>query len=363
MVSDKDLQTLLEFSSDDAPVVSLYLNVDPTQKNKEEIRLTLRGLLKRAGETASSKDIQAIERFFDLEYDGTARGLVLFSCQAGGLWKVFQFAVPVADRVEAARRPFLTPLQDLLDEYGRYGVVSVDKEGARLFLFNFGELQEVEGILGDELKKHRQGGRSAAKWQRKAGETALQNLREVAEMTRAFCEEKDCQRLILAGNAENIALLRGLLPKAMQERIVGEMALDMYAGEVEVRDKTMAVIRGHLRAEEEALVQRMITAASKGEAGVIGLADTLDALQQEKGHILLVDEGFEAAGSRCTHCGYLSPEAHLKTCRFCHSPMRPHPHVVDAAVRQAIERGASVRVVVGSEALQKAGHIGAILRY
>jgi peptide subunit release factor 1 (eRF1) len=362
MVTDKDLQALVEFISDDPLVVSLYLNVDPTQTTKEEIRLTLRGLLKQAGEKASSKDIQAIERFFDMEYSSGARGLILFSCQAQGLWKVFPLAVPVENRVVTARRPFLTPLQDALNAYARYGVVLADKEGARLFLFHLGELQEAEGILGEELKKHRQGGRSASKWQRKAGETALANLRDVVEMTRAFCEEKHCQRLILAGNAENVALFRGMLPKYLQERVVGEMALDMYAGEVEVGDKTLALIRKTLRDEEDALVEQMVTAAAKGEAGALGLADTLDALQQEKVHILLVSEGYEAAGARCTHCGYLSSET-APACRYCRAPMRPYDHLVDAAVRQAIGRGVSVRVVVGNPALQKAGQIGALLRY
>ncbi len=362
MVNDKDLQALVEFISDDPLVVSLYLNVDPTHKTKEEIRLALRGLLKTAGEKASSRDIQAIERYFDSEHAGAARGLILFACQARGLWRVYPLAVPVEDRVVAARRPFLTPLQDALNAYARYGVVLADKEGARLFLFHLGELQEAEGILGEELKKHRQGGRSAAKWQRKAGETALANLREVVEMTRAFCEEKQCQRLILAGSAENVALLRGMLPKALQERVVGELALDMYAGEVEVGEKTLAQIRKTLRDEEAGLVERMITATAKGEAGALGLADTLDALQQEQVHILLVNEGYEAAGARCTHCGYLSSEV-ISTCRYCGGPMQPSNHLVDAAVGQAIERGVAVHIVAGSPALQKAGQIGALLRY
>jgi len=362
MVRDQDLQALVEFVSDDPLVLSLYLNTDSTQRAKEEVRLTLRGLLRQAGDKAASEDTQAIERFFDFEYDGSARGVIIFTCQQRGLWKVFQLAVPVEDRVVVARRPYVTPLQDVLDEYARYAVVLVDKEGARLFMFNLGELQEAEGTLGDETKKHRQGGRAAARLQRKANEIALQNLREAADFTRAFCEQNHCERLIIGGTDENIALFRGLLPKNLQDKIVGQTPMDMWAGEVEVRDKTLQIIRAHQHAEEDALVERMITAAAKGEAGAIGLADTLDALQQERVHILLVGEGFEAAGARCTNCGYLSPDL-TTTCRYCHSPMRPNDHIVDAAVRRAIERGVPVRIVVGNAALARAGNIGAILRY
>lgn len=362
MITEKELQSLVEFVSDDPLVVSLYVNVDPTQTIKEEIRLHLRGLLKQASEVASSKDIQAIERFFEMEYDWSARGLIIFTCQARGLWKVIQLAVPVENRIVAARRPYVTPLQDALNAYARYGVLLADKEGARLFLFNLGELQDAQGILGEEVKKQRQGGLSAPKFQRHIAEHASANLRDVVELTRTFCGENRCERLILGGNVANVAAIRGMLPKNLQDKIVGEVPMDMLAGEVEVRDKTLEVIRKHLRDEEDELVQRAITAAAKGDAGVIGLADTLDALQQGKVYILLVSEEYEAAGARCTHCGFLASEM-LPKCAYCGSAMRPNAHVVDAAVRQSIERGVIVRVVVGNEALRTAGGIAAILRY
>ena len=275
---------------------------------------------------------------------------------------MFPLAVPVEDRVVVARRPYITPLQDIVNEYARYGVVLVDKEGARLFLFNLGELQEAEGTLGSELKRHKKGGRAAARLQRRADEIANQNFREVAEMTRQFCEANRCGRLILAGTDDNVAIFRSMLPKAMQEKIAGHIPMDMYAGEVEVRDKTMELIRGHTRREEEALVERMITAATKGEAGAIGLEDTLNALQEEKVHILLVGDAYEAPGARCTHCGLLAGDA-TETCRYCRSPMQSSDDVVEEAVRLAIEKRVAVKVIAGNPRLQKAGNIGAILRY
>lgn len=362
MIDQQELQSLIEFTSETPPILSLYLDVDSTRRTKEEYRLTLRNLLKQAGGKVSDKDVQAVERFFDFEYDGTARGVIIFSCQERGLWRLFTVPVPIEDRLVVARRPYITPLQDILDEYGRYGVVLVDKEGSRLFLFNLGELQEVHGTLGGALKRHKQGGWSAKRLQRKADEIAYQNLKEAAEATKAFCDTHRCERLIVAGTDETVKAFRGMLPKAMQDKIVGEMSMDMGASEVEVRNKTMEIIRAHAREEEANLVQRMITAAAKGEAGVIGLADTLHALQEERVHILLVAEGFEASGARCPHCGYLSAQP-IPTCPYCSATMRASDHVVDAAVRLAIEQGVTVKIVAGNEELEKAGHIGAILRY
>jgi len=362
MVSMQELQSLVTFLSEDPLVLSLYLNVDTTRRTKEKYRLSLRNLLKQVDGEAASKDIAAVERFFDFEYDGTSRSVIIFSCQEGGLWEVFPLAVPIEDRVVVARRPFITPLQDVLDEYARYGVIFVDREGARLLLFNLGELEEAEGTLGDELKRHKQGGWAAQRLQRRADEIAAQNFKEIVEAARRFCDENLCTRIILAGTGDNVATFRGMLPKSMRDMIVGEMALDMTAGEVEIREKTMGIIRDHMRAEETTLVKRMITSAAKGETGAIGLVDTLHALQEDRVHILLVSEGYEAQGFRCTHCGYVGARE-LDACPYCGSEVRVHDHVIDAAVRLAIEKGVAVKIIGDNEQLDTAGSIGAILRY
>jgi peptide chain release factor subunit 1 len=144
--------------------------------------------------------------------------------------------------------------------------------------------------------------------------------------------------------------------------VVGEMALDMAAGEADVRDKTMAIIRDHIQNEETALVERLVTAAAKGGVGVIGLEDTLIALQEDRVHILIVSEGHEAEGFRCTHCGYLGAQE-LDVCPYCSSDVRPHAHVIDAAIRTAIEKGVAVKIVADNDQLDQAGKVGAILRY
>lgn len=362
MTYESDLRTLVEFVNDDPPILSLYLNVDPTKRSKEEYRLNLRSLLKQVSDQISAKDIQAVEHYFDFEYDGSARGAIIFSCHARELWRVYALPVAVSDRVLAFRRPYITPFQEIFDRYDRYAVILVDKEGGRFFLFRLGELEEVAGILGDELKKHKQGGWSAQRLQRKAEEIAHQNLKSAAQMATQLCQEKHCARVILAGTDDNLPLFRALLPKAMQDRIVGEMSMDMGAGENEVRDKTMEIIHRQILLEEHKLVEQMITFAAKGEGGVVGLSDTLNALQEERIHILLVAEGYEDNGARCTHCAFLSSQP-LETCPYCGATMRPNDHVVNSAVGQAIERGIPVKVVSCTDEMKSVGQIGAILRY
>ena len=111
------------------------------------------------------------------------------------------------------------------------------------------------------------------------------------------------------------------------------------------------------------MVEAAITAASKGGAGVIGLADTLYALHQGQVRLLLVEENYHAAGHVCTHCGYVAAQASAK-CPLCsYESLSETPDVVNRAIHKAIETGAAVNIVRHNEALAKAGGIAAILRY
>lgn len=362
-IMQKDLQELVDFQSEEPPVVSLYLNVDPATGTKEGQRLTLRGFLKEASaDGASPRDIEAIERYFDFAYDWQAKGVAIFTCMDKGFWRTYPLDVPTPNQVFVGRRPYLKPLTRLLDAYGRYGVILVDQEGARLFQFEMGRLREATGTLGEEVKRHKQGGFAAARFQRRADEQAAQNLRRAAELATEFFQASECSRLILGGTPQTVAQFQEFLPKALQARVVGTLPLDILASEVEVRDRTLDLIQEVDRAREAQLVEQMVTTAAKGGPAVLGLADTLMALQEHRVHILLVAEGYTQAGHRCRDCAYVGAD-YTPSCPICSGPMEEVEDAVDTAIRRAIDLGMEVEVVQDNPDLEQAGHIGAILRY
>ena len=362
-IVQQDLQELVDFQSEAPPVVSLYLNGDPATGTKEAHRLALRGLLKKAlAEGASPKDVEAIERYFDFAYDWQAKGAVVFTCKEQGFWRTYPLDVPTPNQVFVGRRPYLKPLIRLLDAYGRYGVILVDQEGARLFLFEMGRLQEATGTLGEEVKRHKQGGFAAARFQRRADEQAAQNLRHAAELATEFFQASECPRLILAGTPQTASQFQEFLPKAHQAKVVGTLSLDILASEAEVRDRSLDLIQQVDRAREARLVEQMVTTAAKGGPAVLGLADTLMALQEQRVHILLVAEGYAQMGYRCRQCAYVGAD-HTPSCPICGGPMEEVEDVVDTAIRRAIDLGVEVEVVHENPAIAQAGHIGALLRY
>ncbi len=162
MIGERDIQELAAYEPGETPVVSLYLNVDPTQRTTEAYKLRLRGLLKNAVRPELAEDLSAIEKYIEHQYDWSGRGVVLFSNQSEGLWKTFPIAVPLSSsRLEVGRRPFIRPLVHLLDTYGNYGVVLVDRQGARFYHVHMGQLLDSKGYLGEDIHRLKKGGGSS----------------------------------------------------------------------------------------------------------------------------------------------------------------------------------------------------------
>ncbi len=74
MFSEKDLQMLLDYSAE-SPVLTVYLNTDPTKVTTEAAKIRLRNMMKTVD---LPKDVQAVEDYINLEYDWAAKGVVIF---------------------------------------------------------------------------------------------------------------------------------------------------------------------------------------------------------------------------------------------------------------------------------------------
>ncbi len=132
-------------------------------------------------------DVMAVDNYFSREFDWSGRSVAVFSCAPDDFFRAYSLAIPIRNQVMVGDRPHVKPLASLLDYYGGYGVVLVDKQGARLFSFHLGELKEQEGILGESVRHTKHGGASAKPGMRggMAGQTRYED--EVAERNMRGC--------------------------------------------------------------------------------------------------------------------------------------------------------------------------------
>jgi rubrerythrin len=315
------------------------------------------------------EDVQAIENFVSLEYDWAAKGLVVFSDQAGNFFKTYQFNLSVPNQVYVGKHPTIRPLVRLLDTFTGWGVVLVDKEGARLFSFNLGELGQIDGVTGEEVKQLKRGGGNAmpgrmggADVSSKIENIIEKNIKEVINEAMDFFDRYHVRRIMIGGTDDNIARFKEELPKSWQSLVVGEFPMSMAANEDEVLEQTTKEALEAQKKMNKSLVSQAVTLAAKGSNGVIGLIDTLNAIREGRVRILFVDQDFEQEGYHCNGCGYLTIQT-LDTCPFCGGTFDKINKAVEMAVRETLQKNSEVKVMTDVEALKEAGNIAAILRY
>ena len=365
MFSEKDLRALLDYSSQDR-VLSVYLNTNPTEVQAEASKIKLRNLLKTVD---LPEDSQVIEQFINFEYDWAGKGLAVFSDQRGDFFDAYQFDVAVPDKIFVSHRPIIRPLVRLLGTFSGWGIVLVDMQGARLFAFNLGKLNESQGITGDEVKQTKRGGGNAMHGRMggsdpsgKVDNIIERNIKDIIDYATDFFTHNHIRRILIGGSEDNIARFKEELPKSWQSLVVGDFSLSMNAGYLDVLEQTTRAALATQEKINQGLVNQAITLAAKGINGVTGLIDTLNAIHEGRVKTLLVLEDFVQAGYRCDGCGYLSVQE-LETCPFCNGHFNRIDDAVEMAVRETLRNNAEVKVLTEAPALAQAGKIAAILRY
>lgn len=361
MTEDKDLQALTEFSGS-ANVLSVYLDTFLAQHPKEALKLMFREAIKRLDKEPNPKDIDAVARFLDLEYDWQPRGLAIFS-SGKELWKTVALPIPVRTRAYLSPHPYMRTLIDVMDRFGKYCVALIDHQDARLFLVDHGVITSEAELAGDEVRRHRQGGWSERQIERRTENIAERNVKQSIEALEDLVARTDCGRVMLAGSDEILSQVQNLLPDPLRRKVIAVFIADMEATPKEILAMSLDVAAQVDWEEEQKLVDQAITAAAKGGAGTIGLADTLYQLYQGRVHQLLVTEDLAAEGFVCARCGYLAT-VRSSPCPLCgYDEMVGTPDVVNLAITKAIETGASVNIVRQNDKLTQAGGVAALMRY
>ncbi len=366
MLTETNLQELLGYQAKHQ-VLSLYLNTDPTEGSADVYKQNLRSLLK---EINLPQDVEAVDNYFGRDFNWSGRSVAIFSCAPEGFFRSYSLAIPMHNQVILGDRPHIKPLASLLDYYGGYGVVLVDKQGARLFSFHLGELKEQEGILGESVRHAKKGGSSAKQGMRggMAGQTRYEdevterNIRDVAEFAAHFFSENNVRRVLIGGTEENIASLRSLLPKSWQSLIVGTFPMSMAASKVDVLARAMQIGKDAEFHKEEQILKKLVTGAAKERGAVLNLEDTLSAVHDGRVQALVIQDGYRATGYQCAGCGYLTAES-LITCQYCGSGFTQIPDAVEMAIHKVMKGGGEVEVLQHQHKVDGFAEIGAMLRY
>jgi peptide chain release factor subunit 1 len=369
VITEDAIRELASIRGEKAPVTSCYLDVDGRrlrrhQDVEQELDMLLRRARRRANGTASvHDDLRRIESFVRAGIDRSrTRGLAFFSCSADQIWRVVPLPVPVRSRVVINTVPALGQLEAVVQELNRFGVLLADKQRARMFVFEMGELidrsEQFDALPRDYDSR---GEKERGDVSGHVDALAHLHLRRAADVAFAVYQEQQFEHLCIGAPDEIASELEQLLHPYLRERLCGRIDVQPGASNDDVGRAAIAVEAEQERRNEAALVGRLRDAVGSRRRGVAGLDPVLTALAHNRVEHLLLSDGYSAPGWACGECGTLASKG--PRCKACRGTMIELEDVVEEAVDRALAQRCRVEVCRGNADLDVLGRIGALLRF
>ena len=370
---DRDqLRRLAELRLERPLVLSLYLDLDPSEFGTPPARATAVGSLVDEAERRvrdsnglshdDRKELEAsVERAAEfLEHELPTEGahaVAVFSSAAADLFEAIRLPRSVTNRVAIGRSPLVGPLARL-ERRERWCVALVNRRDARIFRGSPDGLREIDQIHDVVFGQHDRGGLAQARYARGIEKEKDDHLKHTSEALMGHFKRNPFERLLLGGPREVATDFESKLHHYLRERLAGLIEVDV---ENTNADGVLEAARPSFdeadsRRESE-LLERL------GERGATGIEQVLPALNERRVEVLILDEQFGGVhGVQCTECGLLALEG--ESCPADGAPMLELEDLTDAAIELAVQQNAEVVALRHhADALADVGGAAALLRF
>lgn len=368
------MERLAAFEPTELPVISLYLNAQADQRGRDNFGPFVRKEFSERARTfephtpereSFDRDTERITRYLEREVRPSANGIAIFACVgAKDFFEAAQLDAPIErNRLFIYHQPHLYPLARLMDQYPRYAVLLADTNAARIFVFGRGKTMDAEQIQNIKTRHTQVGGWSQMRFQRHVENYHLHHAKDVIGALDRIAREDKIEQIILAGDETTIIpLLREQMPKHLSEKVIDIINLDINTPEHRILEETMKALRAHDAATDVEKVKRLIDDYRAGGLAVVGVEDTLAALNNGQ-----VEELFLSASMRGIR--YNELEVHQVMEAYAAAtgvaPDSSEKRVVVDELVKAAQQMSSARItfVEDESLLARFGGVGASLRY
>ncbi|HEV7753762.1 MAG TPA: Vms1/Ankzf1 family peptidyl-tRNA hydrolase [Baekduia sp.] len=372
------LRELAETRSAQGKVLSVFINLDPREFAAPPARATeISSVIDEASRTirdhgalthdermALGRDVERVREQLraGLDADG-ARGLAVFASEPAGLFEILKLPRPVATKVAIADHPCVEPLAQI-GAGELWWLVLVDRRRARLLAGTIDGLVELWRQDDETKGQHDQGGWSQSRYQRSIEKEVEDHLRAVGAELQRRLRSTRIAGLLLGGSKENVAQLESLLHSDVAKCVQGHFDVDVWNSTAdEVLAAASPVLEELGARSDEELLQKIDEGLGKGGRAAAGLADVLTAVHERRIDTLVVQEGFNAMGTRCPQCGWLGVSAGGQ-CPADGTQTDVVDNIVEVAVGRAFGQNARVRYLPLTDPdLEQKGSIAALLRF
>jgi peptide chain release factor subunit 1 len=352
------LERLASFESKQAPVVSLYLNLQPDAQGrdrfepflKKELAERIRTFLPGPERASLERDAERVRDYL-ATVPSSLNGLALFACSKEELFEPIELAAPIAEhRLFVTDRPQLYPLARIIDAFPRYAVLVADTRTARIFVCAANRFERSEIIEGEKTHRHKMGGWSQARYQRHVDNFHLHHAKEVVDRLARIVRDERIESVVLAGDEVIMPLIRQQMTKELAARVVDVMKLDIRTPEHEILQATIEATRQNDASTDRQRAQALLDAYRANGLACAGYRNTLRALEAGQVDELLINADpatINTAGMRAGN----------------RTDAPEHENIANELIAKAARTGAATRFIEDSSLLAAIGGVGAFLRY
>jgi peptide chain release factor subunit 1 len=368
--SPDTLRHLAELRASEGKVVSIYLNLDPAEFADGRARSSaINSVLDEADRLAREEappvraDVEGIRDLFkNFDFHG-AHAVAVFVNGAEDLLETFKLPRTVTNMVVIDEAPYVEPLVEM-QVTALYGVVLVSRQLGRIFRGSRDRLDEVAVVKDEVHRRHDQGGWSQARYQRSVEKEAQDHLKNTNDELLRLHERRPFDALFVAAPETVYADFCERLHPYLSERLAGRIDIDVENTSADDVQRAADDVLGAFerKLEAETLDRLLAAKGSSSGRGASGLEDTLEALNEQRVEVLMLDDNFDAAGVCCPQCGWLGPQG-ISACPADGTATSAREDITDLAVRRALTQSARVVIVRDDDRLEPLGSVAALLRF
>jgi peptide subunit release factor 1 (eRF1) len=374
VIAKQRLRELATLRPDGHRVLSLYLNLDPSEfPTPRDRRAELDSLLDGAKQALREeqldhnqreelkRDIARVQDWYEKQFDASGtRGLAVFAADGIDLFEVHQLARPIGSEVVIDDSPFIEPLTTMPGGDG-YCVLLINRQIARILTGGTDGMREISAFVDDVHKWHGQGGWSQSRFQRGIAKEVHDHVKRAADELFAMFKRGQVQRLIIGTQAESRGEVEQSLHSYLRERIAGWIDVDIRLSPSDLVEHAAPVIVEDEKRRERQWLDRLQSELGRDSRGASGLPATLAALSEKRVEGLIVREGFRAGGFATADASFLAAEAGSSPTG---EQLTEREDVIESALESALEQSAEVVVVRHDpDQIEALGSIAAVLRF
>lgn len=236
MITPEKLKQLESFNNSRFMIMSVYLGSDSLQAPFDKYLISeFHSLLhqnfdKKMRETFRN-DIARIETYLD-NYAPSARTLAIFSA-GDKLWEIIEFEFSIENSLSVDFSPNLDPIRSARQKYSKYLVLLVDREKARMFTVDQGEIAEHADYMGEYIPQDKKTiGHDGYPGQNNIHSRHLdilidRHIDEVSKKLAEFVKSQDIDFVIIGGHKEMFVRVANSLPADLKNKLVGSFVSEL----------------------------------------------------------------------------------------------------------------------------------------